>query len=335
MLHLSLLPSLLAMPLAAPPPPAVAEDPTVLSARVVQIDPAHSVMSFSVKHFGFTRVRGQFREWGGYIFWDEEDVTRSSFTIVVKTGTLDTGLERRDNDLKSDQFFDVEAFPIAVFQSTRIEKDGDGLIAYGDLTIRDVTKEVGISFQVVGTREFGPGMGRVFASGTVTISREEFGLTNALDRIARNLAVVSDKVEIELEIQGAALDLKAMPFDSEEKPSIGEELVKLVEADGAAAAIEKFNYLRENRAEEYNFSRGQVIIASHHLMDANRYEDALEIAKLAVHMEEEPSRQAIATMVLIHAKRGDNEAAIQQCKKMLELDEHDALALEMLRQLEG
>ena len=106
-----LLSTLVAVQAAAPPAVTPDPDPLLLKAQYVRIDPFHSVLSFSVKHFGFTRVRGHFNHWGGYILWDAEDVTRSSFTVVVHTGSVDTGLERRDNDLKSDNFFNAEAYP--------------------------------------------------------------------------------------------------------------------------------------------------------------------------------------------------------------------------------
>jgi polyisoprenoid-binding protein YceI len=325
---------LLASTLAAAP--AVDDAPnSILNKQYVRIDPFHSVLSFSVTHFGFTKVRGNFDEWSGYILWDKEDVTRSSFTIVVKTGTVNTGLERRDDDLRSDQFFDVERFPTAIFQSTRIVEDGEGLVAYGNLTIRDVTKEVAIPFRFLGTREFGPGFGRIFASGRLTIGREEFGLTNAKDRVARSLAVVSDEVELEIEIQGAAIDPVALPFNSREKPSIGEQLATVVEDKGADAAVERFHYLMEQDPEAYNFSSSEILKLSHRLRAEGATRDAIKMAELAVDIDEKAARDAYISLAAAYATDGDTSSAAEQVKKMLVLDEYDALALELIRHLEA
>jgi polyisoprenoid-binding protein YceI len=313
--------------------PAGDPEPLLLSSQFVRIDPFHSVLSFTVRHFGFTNVRGHFNEWGGYILWDPEDIERSSFTVVVKTGTVDTGLERRDDDLRSDQFFNSEEHPVAIFRSIRIEKTDEGMVVYGMLTIGEVTKEVALPFEFLGTREFGPGFGRIFASGGVTISREEFGLTNAVDRIARSLSVVSDEVELEIEIQGAAIDPVALPFDSREKPSIGEELARLVAEDGAVKAVERYHILEQQDPEAYNFSSDEVLKLAHRLRAEGKAREAVELSKLAIEIEEQPRITSHASLALAYLALGDEEQAVGECRRMLEIDSYDPLALEMLRQL--
>ncbi len=327
---------LLVLSLPTGPAPALDTDPSaLLSKQIVRIDPFHSVLSFSVTHFGFTRVRGRFGKWGGYILWDKDDITRSSMTIVIDVRTVDTGMERRDNDLMSDQFFDAEQYPTVVFRSTRIEPDGDGFIIYGDLAIRDVTREVGIPFNFLGTREFATGFGRIFGSGSLTISREEFGLTNATDRIARSLAVVSDDVDLEIEIQGAAVDMAQLAFGSQQKPSIGELLAEVVSEEGADAAVERFYALRENEPDGYNFNLVEVVKLSHRLRAEGRADEAVTIGLLALEMDDKPSRDAHATLVLAYVAEGDIGEAIAHCQAMLALDAQDALAMEMLRYLEN
>ena len=335
MSSLTLTAALIGAMLSASPEQKTSSDPAILAKRIVRIDPAHSVLSFSVKHFGFTRVRGQFREWGSHILWDPEDVTRSSFTVVAKTGTVDTGLERRDNDLKSGHFFDVEKYPVIIFQSTRIEKQGGGFVAYGNLTVRDITKEVAMPFQFLGTREFGDGIGRIFASGSLRISREEFGLTNALDRVARSLSVVSDEVEFEIEIQGAAIQPEVLPYSSAEKPSIGEKLAEVVEKGDGYAAAKKFKELKEADPEAYDFGAGELMKLSHRLRAGGRADDAVVLAHLAIEVSEEPSRNAYFTLAMAYLAQGQQDKAVEQCKRILELvDAHDTLALEALRHLE-
>jgi len=326
---------LLTFSLVSAPAPAVEDDPSaILDRQVVRIDPFHSVLSFSVTHFGFTRVRGRFGKWSGTILWDKEDFTESSMTIVIDVRTVDTGMKRRDDDLRSDQFFDAERFPIAVFRSTRIVKEEeDNFIAHGDLTIRDVTREIAIPFSFLGTRQLSPGFGRVFGSGSLTIKREDFDLANAVDRIASSLAVVSDDVDLEIEIQGAAVDLAQVAFNSQQKPSIGETLAEVVADAGSEAAVQRFYALREEEPAAYNFNRVEVVKLSYRLRAAGQNDDAVTIGLLALEMDDEPSRDAHATLVLAYLAAGDRDKAVEHCQAMLALDPHDSLALEFLRWL--
>lgn len=118
-----------------------------LAAQDFKIDSKHSSANFSVKHLMVSTVRGRFAGGvNGTIHLDSDDMAKSSVNAVITASTISTDNERRDKDLRSDHFFDVEKYPEIRFQSSRIEKRGDGYVAVGNLTMKDVTKQIELPF---------------------------------------------------------------------------------------------------------------------------------------------------------------------------------------------
>ena len=105
-------------------------------------DKAHSEVDFSILHMGLSHVHGHFGNIGGTITWNEADITKSSVNITIDVTTVDTGVSRRDTDLKSANYFDVAQFPTATFVSTSVAKTANGLTVNGNLTLHGVTKPV-------------------------------------------------------------------------------------------------------------------------------------------------------------------------------------------------
>src|SRR5262245_22490758 len=93
------------------------------------IDPIHSSVEFSVKHMVISNVHGNFRDISGTMNYDPKDVTKSSVEVHIKTSSITTGSDNRDNHLRSADFLDVEKFPEMTFKNTSIEKSGEGYIA--------------------------------------------------------------------------------------------------------------------------------------------------------------------------------------------------------------
>ena len=143
-----------------------------------QLDPSHSEVGFSVKHLMISTVRGRFSGVKGSIFLDSADVTRSSAEVEIDARTIDTREEKRDGHLRSPDFFDVEKYPTISFRSRRIESlGGERYRVTGDLTIRDVTREVVLDVTEEGRGRDPWGGERVGFTATGKIDRREFGLT--------------------------------------------------------------------------------------------------------------------------------------------------------------
>jgi polyisoprenoid-binding protein YceI len=124
--------------------------PTAWSADKYVVDPVHTTVGFVVKHLMIYNVRGKFNEFSGAIMYDAQDITKSSLRGTIQVASLDTDDEKRDQDLRSATFLDAEKYPEIVFQSTHVERQGDGYVLHGDLTLHSTTKPVAVPFTVSG-----------------------------------------------------------------------------------------------------------------------------------------------------------------------------------------
>ncbi len=121
----------------------LATSPTTTATTTWNIDPAHSVAEFKVKHMMISNVKGHFAKVTGTLTLDESDLANSRVEALIEAASLETRDAQRDAHLKSADFFDVEKFPTLTFKSTRISLVRDGELAVeGDLTIRGVTRKV-------------------------------------------------------------------------------------------------------------------------------------------------------------------------------------------------
>jgi polyisoprenoid-binding protein YceI len=162
-------------------------------------DKAHSGVDFSILHMSLAKVRGHFGNIGGTIVWNEADITKSTVNVTIDVTTVDTGVTRRDDDLKSAKFFDVAKFPTATFVSTSVSKSGSGLTVAGNLTLHGVTKPVVLQVDA----PTGPvsGMDKKPHSGfsaTTTLKRTDFGIATGFPT-----TVVGDDVALTIDLDVA------------------------------------------------------------------------------------------------------------------------------------
>lgn len=164
-----------------------------------EIDPVHSNIGFTVRHMVVAKVSGGFKEFAGTILYDENDITKSSVNVTIKTTSINTQNERRDNHLRSDDFFGAAKDSLITFVSKKIEKRDDGYVAVGDLTIRSVTNQVELPFKILGKVEDARGK-RIGIEAGLTIDRFDYGVK--WDRtIESGGLVVSKKVDINLAVE--------------------------------------------------------------------------------------------------------------------------------------
>ena len=172
---------LLALPLAAQP-------------DTWELDPAHSAAQFGVRHMGISTVRGNFTKLKGTVQYDPSDPAKGGVDVTIDAASIDTRNERRDNDLRSDHFFDVQKYPTLTFKSKRVESAGTGkLKVIGDLTIHGVTKEVPLEVE-------GPsnpvndnhGHLHMGASGTTKVKRSDFGMTYGQAMVGDDITITID-----------------------------------------------------------------------------------------------------------------------------------------------
>ncbi|MDP3235199.1 MAG: YceI family protein [Myxococcales bacterium] len=174
------------------------------TAATWDIDTNHANANFTVKHLGVTNVNGSLGTVTGKFNVDEKDITKSTLDVTIDVKAIYTGVQKRDDHLKSPEFFDVAKFPTATFKSTKVAKgSADNKLAItGDLTMHGVTKPV--TFEAELSKEVEhpmvPGAMARAATAQLTIAREDFGLTwNA--PMKNNDFVVGKDVKVNLEIE--------------------------------------------------------------------------------------------------------------------------------------
>jgi len=164
------------------------------------IDTAHSQIGFSVKHMVISTVYGTFSEYTGKILYDAQDITQSSVEGVIKVASINTANARRDADLRSASFFDVATWPEILFKTRKIEKKGDHYLAWGDLTMHGITREIALDFEITGKITDSGGHERIGLTATGTLKRMDFGITwNA--KLDNGGVVVSDEVNLRIDAE--------------------------------------------------------------------------------------------------------------------------------------
>jgi polyisoprenoid-binding protein YceI len=177
--------------LALAAPLAVAQTSTWVS------DPNHSEVDFSIVHMSVSKVHGRFGNVKATIVYNDADPTKSTVTATIGVDTVDTGVDKRDSDLKGPSFFDVATMATATFTSTGVAKSGSHLTVTGNLTLHGVTKPVVLDVQ-------GPNGSMTDPRGKV---HSGFSATATIDRTAFNIgpkypaAALGDDVALDIELE--------------------------------------------------------------------------------------------------------------------------------------
>jgi polyisoprenoid-binding protein YceI len=176
-----------------------------VAAETYNIDPAHTSVGFAVSHMVISTVKGKFNEFTGTVALDNNAVQGAKGTIQTKS--VDTGVERRDADLRSANFFDADKYPTITFQSKRAEKRGEETVLVGDFTMHGVTKELSLPVIVKGPVKDPWGNSRVGLQAKAKLNRKEFGLlyNKALETGG---LVVGEEVEIEINAEATKAGAK-------------------------------------------------------------------------------------------------------------------------------
>jgi polyisoprenoid-binding protein YceI len=164
-----------------------------------QLDPAHSQIAFAVKHMMVTTVRGRFDRFQVDVDLDESDPTKSSVVARIDAGSINTGMDARDQHLRGADFFDAAQYPEITFRSTRVERHGDDARVHGDLTIRGETRPVTLDVDFNGIVPNMQGGRRAAFEARTRLSRKEWGL-NWNVALESGGWLVSDDIKVEVDV---------------------------------------------------------------------------------------------------------------------------------------
>jgi len=176
--------------------------PALASASTWNIDADHSNIQFKVRHLMVSNVKGVFGKVQGTVDIDDKNITKSRVAVTIDTESISTGVVKRDEHLKSADFFDVAKFPTMTFVSTKVAKNGkDKLKVTGDLTLHGITRVVQLDVEGPSADSKDPwGKTRRGVSASTKINRKDFGLAwnKALETGG---VVVGDEITINLEVE--------------------------------------------------------------------------------------------------------------------------------------
>ena len=166
-----------------------------------EIDSSHSSVHFSVRHLVIAKVRGLFARWSGTVHAPDGDFSKATVDVTIDASSIDTGVAQRDAHLKSPDFFDVTEYPELRFFGKRVEpRSGAEIDVVGDLTIKDITREVLLRVEPHGQAKDPWGNVRAAFTAKTSIDRKDFGLTwNQV--LETGGVMVGDRVDIEAEIE--------------------------------------------------------------------------------------------------------------------------------------
>jgi polyisoprenoid-binding protein YceI len=173
---------------------------TTTANRTYKIDKSHSEAIFQVRHL-VTKVRGRFTDIEGSVEYNESTPELSAVNFTARTASIDTAEADRDKHLRSPDFFDVENYPALTFRSKKITKRGAGYDVTGDLTIKNVTKEVVVPVEFTGKAKDPWGGDRLGFEIETTLNRKDYNLSFNIPLAETGGFLVGDEVKVMIEIQ--------------------------------------------------------------------------------------------------------------------------------------
>ncbi|MFI5306665.1 MAG: YceI family protein [Polyangiales bacterium] len=166
------------------------------------VDPNHSHIGFTARHLGFAKVRGEFKKFSATVDADSKTGKITKLEAEAETKSVDTGVEKRDNHLRSDDFFAADKFPTLKLALKSIKWKGNAFSAVVALTIRGTTKDVKLEGELEGFQRVtlgGTPQLRAAYEAHGKINRKDFGLN--FSGLAEGISIVSDDVELDLEVE--------------------------------------------------------------------------------------------------------------------------------------
>lgn len=174
---------------------------TLARAEEFEIDPSHSYVGFAISHMVISKVKGHFNEFQSTLTYQADAaIPIQAVSTTIQTASIDTNNEKRDDHLRSPDFFNAAEHPQLTFVSKSIARAGDQWVATGTLTMHGVAKEIALPFKVKGPITDPWGNQRIGIEASLTISRKAYGLTWSKTLETGGL-VVGDEVEIQIEAE--------------------------------------------------------------------------------------------------------------------------------------
>ena len=161
----------------------------VRAAESYAVDPVHSSVVFKIRHAGISWLHGRFDDVSGDFVIDKQDPANTSFSLTIKADSVDTNNAKRNEHLRSPDFFNTKQFPLLSFKSTSVKPIEDGYEVTGDFTMHGVTKPISFALHGGNTIEFPKGKTRTGFSGDLILQRADFGMTKFAGMLGEDVHV--------------------------------------------------------------------------------------------------------------------------------------------------
>jgi polyisoprenoid-binding protein YceI len=242
------------------------------------IDRGHSFVEFSIKYMGYAKMKGRFADFSGMVRYDEKAPERTSVTLVIKTESIDTDSDFRDNDLKSDNWFDAKQFPFIIFKSKSVQKSGEGFIMLGDLTMKGVTKEISVKMDPPSgvLKDIRQDHQAIF-TGTASLDRTHYGVEGKnWSAVKEGITAVGNEVTIDFSILGKQVKLANFANRVKNPDSPTGKIYKAVKDQGIEKGVEVFKSLKSSET----IDRGVLSTVGYMLVLEGNTKDAIALYEL-------------------------------------------------------
>ncbi len=169
---------------------ALAMPATALAADTYEIDPVHTRTVFKVSHLGISEFYGMFAETTGTWSIDEANPSKSTVSLTIKAASVNTFNDKRDEHLRSPDFFNAKQFPVITFKGKKFERDGDNWKVTGDLTLHGVTREITVPFRKIGEGKDPWGGYRSGYTAEFTIKRSDYGMDFMIGGVGDEVSLI-------------------------------------------------------------------------------------------------------------------------------------------------
>lgn len=304
---------------------------TGLRVQRYELDWPHSMIEFTVPFMGLSHVRGSFAEFGGTIMYDSSDVTRSSVSVVIDAGSIDTHVKFRDDHLRSPDFFDARTYPRISFRSSRLSRGPDGLRLAGALTMHGVTREIEFPVtQLHGSERDAWGNRRIGFTGRASLSRKAFGILGTAfwnSEFDPGRFSVGDEITIELTIEARVNNVEGWTNP------VSDSLIAAGERDGWTGALQAFRErFRDSASAPARNGVDALATAAAKLIQRGKFDAAASVYGVMIELRP-GSAPAHAGLGEVSLMRGQREAALAEFRRALVADSTNSVAAEYLRHL--
>jgi polyisoprenoid-binding protein YceI len=302
---------------------------TGLPVQRFDVDWPHSAIEFSVRFMALSTVRGAFGNFGGTLMYNPSSIPLSSISVVIQTKSVNTNVAFRDNDLKSENFFDAEKFPLITFHSEKIEKSKDGFIARGPLTMHGVTHPVAIHFvQIHPVSADAWGNRRVGFVGKLSLSRKDYGILGTRfwnSEYDPGKMSISDNVDIDLTLEAEVNQVERWTAPK------ADSLLAAARTKGMKTVLSEFHAVATDTTSELGKnSEGILSSVTVKLMHRGQYADAIDAYRLAIDLHPAAS-WAYAGLGEAYLMTAQKPSAVDNFRKALATDSTNTVAYEYLR----